>query len=103
MAMQSGQSPWNEWERDFRWDNRGDASDDCEFLDEPSQIAKRTGYSTRQIKDAIHAVKNKGLPRSGPTRNPDVAVDPRTGEVRVKLSDGSLSGDPIGNILEYLP
>ncbi len=69
----------------------------------PGQIASHFGYTTKQIKDAIHAVKRDGLPRDGAQRNPDVIVDLDTGEVYVKLPDGSPSDDSIGNILEYLP
>jgi len=69
----------------------------------PGQIANHFGYTTKQIKDAIHAVKRDGLPRDGAQRNPDVIVDLDTGEVYVKLPDGSPSDDSIGNILEYLP
>jgi hypothetical protein len=69
----------------------------------PSDIAKSTGYSTKQIKDAIHAVKNKGMPRGGARRNPDVVVDMDSGEVYVELPDGSPSEDSIGNIFDHLP
>ncbi len=57
--------------------------------------------TTRQAKDAIHAVK-RNMPRSGPTRNPDVMVDLNTGEVYPQLPEGGV-GDSIGNILEFLP
>ncbi|GAA3203967.1 polymorphic toxin-type HINT domain-containing protein [Dactylosporangium siamense] len=39
------------------------------------KIAEGLGYSVREIKDAIHAVKLKGMPRDGAQRNPDVVVD----------------------------
>jgi hypothetical protein len=69
----------------------------------PGQIASHFGYTTKQVKDAIHAVKRKGLPRDGAQRNPDVIVDLDSGEVYVKMPDGSPSEDSIGNILEELP
>jgi hypothetical protein len=68
----------------------------------PGQIAKHFGYSTKQIKDAIHAVK-RTMPRDGAQRNPDVIVDLDTGEVYIKMPDGSPSPDSIGNILDHLP
>ncbi|WFE66017.1 hypothetical protein [Micromonospora sp. WMMD714] len=66
----------------------------------PSQIADRLGYTTPQIKDAIHAVKRDGLPRGGPKRNPDVVVDLDSGEVYVKMPNGEPSEDSIGNIFD---
>jgi hypothetical protein len=72
-----------------------------DFLSRPSQIADRLGVSTREVKDAIHAVKTN-LPRSGPIRNPDVVVDAVTGEVFPQLPGGGV-GDSIGNIFDYLP
>jgi len=68
----------------------------------PGQIADRLGYSTKEIKDAIHSVKRDGLPRGGAQRNPDVVVDMDTGEVYVKMPDGTSSYDSIGNIFDYL-
>ncbi len=67
----------------------------------PGQIADRFGRTTREVRDAIHAVK-RNMPRSGPTRNPDVMVDLNTGEVYPQLPGGAV-GDSIGNILEFLP
>jgi hypothetical protein len=72
------------------------------FSHRPGQIASDTGYSVRQIKDAIHKVK-RDMPRSGPVRNPDVSVNTTSGNVYVKLPDGSRSEDPIGNIFDHLP
>jgi hypothetical protein len=72
-----------------------------DFLSRPSQIADRLGVSTREVKDAIHAVKTN-LPRGGPIRNPDVVVDAVTGEVFPQLPGGGV-GDSIGNIFDYLP
>lgn len=67
----------------------------------PGQIADRFDATTREVKDAIHAVK-RNMPRSGPVRNPDVMVDLETGEVYPQLPEGGV-GDSIGNILEFLP
>ena len=68
----------------------------------PGQIADHFGYSTKEIKDAIHAVKREGMPRDGVRRNPDVVVDLDTGEVYVKLPNGTPSSDSIGNIFDHL-
>ena len=72
-----------------------------DFLSPPSQIAERLRVSTREVKDAIHAVKTN-LPRGGPICNPDVVVDAVTGEVFPQLPGGGV-GDSIGNIFDYLP
>lgn len=48
-------------------------------------------------------VKRDGLPRSGPSHNPDVVVNTGTGDVHVQLSGGHYSGDSIGNIFDHLP
>lgn len=58
--------------------------------------------SQRDIRSAIEQCKQKGMPRSGTFRNPDVRVDPNTGEVYPIGPDGLL-GDSIGNIFDYLP
>lgn len=71
------------------------------LLTRPNQIAQKTGYSTRQIKDAIHAVKNEI--QGGFRLNPDVGVDINTGETYVQLPGGGMSEDSIGNIFDYLP
>jgi uncharacterized protein YukE len=61
------------------------------------KISQDFGYSTRDIRTAIHAIKRlASLPG-----NPDVVVDP-SGEVYPVGQDG-LAGDPIGNILDVLP
>ena len=67
------------------------------------RIAEETGYSKRQIRDAIHNVKREGLPRSGPRSNPDVQVDLNTGEVYPEASRGVPAQDSIGNIFDFLP
>jgi hypothetical protein len=56
--------------------------------------------SPREIKDAIHGVKNKGLGRGGPIKNPDVQVHPGTGDVKPEVPGGL--GDSIGNIYDFL-
>jgi hypothetical protein len=62
------------------------------------------GYTTKQIQDAIHRVKNQsGWRGNGGNRNPDVFVDDVTGEVYPQLPDGTPGGDSIGNIYDYLP
>jgi hypothetical protein len=70
-------------------------------MSRPGQIANKLGVTTREVKVAIHKVKQYGLPRDGPTRNPDVVVNTESGEVYVQLG-GGYSSDSIGNIFEYL-
>jgi exonuclease VII small subunit len=68
------------------------------------KIAQQTGYTPKQINDAIHGVKGQGGWRGlGVNKNPDVIVDTTTGEVYVKTQDGDPSDDSIGNIYDYLP
>jgi RHS repeat-associated protein len=69
--------------------------------DKIRKIASETGRSPKDIAKAIEQVKQQGLPKSSPIRNPDVRVDPRTGEVYPKTPDGRV-GDSIGNIFDYL-
>jgi hypothetical protein len=75
----------------------------CRWLSRPNSIANETGYTAKQVKEAIHSVKNEGGWRDmGSRKNPDVLVNPRTGDVHPQLPDGS-PGDIIGNIFDYLP
>lgn len=68
------------------------------------KIAKQTGYTPKQINDAIHGVKGQGGWRGlGVNKNPDIVVDTTTGEVYVELQNGETSDDSIGNIYDYLP
>ncbi len=72
-----------------------------EYLSRVGRIADQFGATSRQVKDAIHALK-RNLPRGGPVRNPDVEVHPTTGEVYPKLPGGG-RGDSIGDIYDHLP
>lgn len=68
------------------------------------KLAQTTGHTAKDIKRAIHGVKNEGGWRGlGANRNPDVEVDPSTGEVYPKSEDGVPSDESIGNIYDYLP
>jgi len=60
------------------------------------KLANQFGYTTKQIRIAIHAVK-RGAAFPG---NPDVVID-GAGEVYPVGSDG-VAGDSIGNIFEHL-
>lgn len=66
-----------------------------------SRLAEMIGKRQREIKRAIEQCKQDNLPRGGPNRNPNVRVDPRTGEVYPELPSGRV-GDSIGNIFDYL-
>ncbi|MCL1841474.1 MAG: hypothetical protein FWF75_06995, partial [Propionibacteriaceae bacterium] len=69
-------------------------------LSSPKAIADRLGYTVKQIKDAIHAVKNAGkIP--GALKNADVMVD-QNGEVYPILPNGEPAEDSIGNIFDIL-
>ena len=65
------------------------------------KLAKIFGCSEVEIRKAIHTVKRNGLPTSGYKRNPDVQIDPQTGEVYPEIEENRV-GDSIGNILDYL-
>jgi RHS repeat-associated protein len=66
-----------------------------------SDLANQTGHSHQEIKTAIHQVK-KNLPKGGATRNPNVKVDPASGEVYPVLPSGKTADDSIGNIFDHL-
>ncbi|WP_350274913.1 LamG-like jellyroll fold domain-containing protein [Kribbella sp. HUAS MG21] len=75
----------------------------CRLVSRPNAIANETGYTVKQIKDAIHRVKNDAAWRGvGSRKNPDMLVNPRTGDVHPQLPNGK-PGDVIGNIFDYLP
>jgi RHS repeat-associated protein len=65
------------------------------------KLARQFGVSTRQIRSAIESVKQAGLPRGGPVRNPNVVVD-EEGEVYPLGPGGVAAEDSIGNIWEYI-
>jgi hypothetical protein len=71
------------------------------MTDKVGKIATDLGRTAKEVKDAIHKVK-QGMPRDAPIRNPDVVVDTSTGEVYPK-TQGAGIGDSIGNIRDYLP
>ncbi len=85
-------------------DDGGDG--DGNYTDRVGKIAKEASeqlgrhVSESEVRDAIHKVKNEGLGRGGPVRNPDVQVNPKTGDVRPKTPGGL--GDSIGNIFDFL-
>ncbi len=66
-----------------------------------TRLAELLGRRQKEIKRAIEQCKQEGLPRGGPIKNPNVRVDPRTGEVYPELPGGKI-GDSIGNIFQYL-
>jgi hypothetical protein len=65
-----------------------------------NELARQFQVSTQKIRSAIESVKQAGLPRGGPVRNPDVVLD-EEGEV-YPLVSGIPAEDSIGNILEYI-
>jgi RHS repeat-associated protein len=84
-------------------DDQADCADNRDLSNNYQEMADRFHATTRQIRDAIHAAKRDPIVRSGNIRNPDVSVDLDTGEIYIKLPDGSASDDSIGNIWDYLP
>ncbi|MEV6280328.1 hypothetical protein [Nocardia sp. NPDC051832] len=67
------------------------------------RIASHYGVPAQEVREAIHRIKNAAAFRgNGAMRNPDVVVDLESGEVYPKNSDGSVSEDSIGNILDEL-
>lgn len=67
------------------------------------QLADQLGTRSRDVRRAIEQCKQAGLPKGGPRSNPDVRVDPRTGEVYPEINGGKGGlGDSIGNIHDYL-
>jgi len=70
-------------------------------INSPRRLADILGKKTREVKRAIEQCKQDNLPRNGPIRNPDVRIDPTTGEVFPKLPGGRI-GDSIGNIFDFL-
>jgi RHS repeat-associated protein len=83
----------------FQSDNPSDTPSENDLSDKVGDIAEKTGLTEEEVKRKIHEAKKKGLPRSGPIRNPDVGVDTNTGEVYPKTPDGRY-GDSIGNIFD---
>ncbi|MER5967572.1 RHS repeat-associated core domain-containing protein [Streptomyces sp. NPDC002057] len=77
-------------------------SNPCKLLSRPNAIAKATGYTAKEIKEAIHRVKAQGAWRGiGGNRNPDMLVDPESGDVMPQMPNGD-PGDVIGNIYDHL-
>ena len=79
-------------------DGLPDNVDRDNLSDRIGDISDKTGMSPRDVKDKIHDAK-RNLPKSGPTRNPDVVVDTSTGEVYPQRPGGGY-GDSIGNIYD---
>ncbi len=77
----------------------------AQYTDKVGKIAQGASkdlgrrVTPKEIEGAIHGVK-ENLGRGGPVRNPDVLVDPGTGDVRPKAPGGM--GSSIGNIYDYL-
>lgn len=68
-----------------------------------NKIASHYGVPASAVNQAIHKIKAQSAWRgNGGNKNPDVVVDLDTGEVYVKMPDGSASEDSIGNIDDEL-
>jgi RHS repeat-associated protein len=70
---------------------------------ETGELAQALNRSQKAVKNAIEQCKQNGLPKGGPKSNPDVRVDPTTGDVYPEINGGKGGlGDSIGNIWDYL-
>ena len=74
--------------------------DPNELIKSLKKLARQFGKTEKEIRDAIHAAK-RGMSRAGSRRNPDVRVDPRTGEICPETPSGGVD-DSIGNIFDFL-
>ncbi|WP_157407372.1 hypothetical protein [Actinomadura atramentaria] len=87
------------------WNYPDDDADEENLEGDLGEIARNYDdgdHSIREIRDAIHAVKNKAKWRGlGSNKNPDMVVDIRTGEVYPRTPKG-ISDDSIGNIGDFL-
>jgi RHS repeat-associated protein len=74
----------------------GKGNSDKDWTDKIGKIAKDYGESKDDVEDAIHALKDD-LKYGGKSRNPDMEVNTKTGDVRIKGGNG----EPIGNLDDY--
>ncbi|MDM4764390.1 RHS repeat-associated core domain-containing protein [Galbitalea sp. SE-J8] len=82
----------------FGLKKKAKSSDSDDWTDNLNNAAKKLGYPVKEVRRAVEREK-KGLRGSNPkTRNPDIEVNTKTGDIRVKGGDGS----PEGNILDHL-
>lgn len=65
------------------------------------RIAHEMGLSHREVRRRIEWTKQSDETLGGAAGNPDVSVDPDTGEVFPQTNDGTL-GDSIGNLRDAL-
>jgi uncharacterized protein RhaS with RHS repeats len=68
------------------------------------KIAKQFGRKEKEVRTAIEKLKQRQLRGGGGKgyrKNPDVQIDPKTGDAYPELPGGGL-GDCIGNIAEFL-
>ncbi|HKM83935.1 MAG TPA: hypothetical protein VJY15_23635 [Candidatus Acidoferrum sp.] len=71
----------------------------------PGKIARQIDKSEKEVRQAIEKLKQRNLQGGGGKGfkyNPDVQIDPITGEAYPELPGGGLSTDSIGNIYEYI-
>ena len=85
-------------ERSFETDICLPSGDDDRALD---GLRFRLPATVLYPQQAIERCKQDGLPRNGPIRNPNVKIDPVSGEVFPEVEGGGI-GDSIGNIRQYL-
>ncbi|WP_157429834.1 hypothetical protein [Actinomadura oligospora] len=75
-----------------------------ELTQDINELARKYNRTPQEIADAIHAVKGKkGWRGYGKNKNPDMWIDPETGEVYPETPDGGVGEDSIGNFVDRLP
>ncbi|MFI0444452.1 hypothetical protein [Actinomadura sp. 6N118] len=85
------------------WNSPDDEPDPDDLEKDVGNIARELGYTEQEINEAIHEVKAASDWRGiGGNRNPDVMVDPESGEVYPQTRDG-VGKDSLGNIFDHLP
>ncbi|MFC6934367.1 hypothetical protein ACFQHO_31145 [Actinomadura yumaensis] len=84
------------------WDDSSGDPDSENLEKNEKKIAKKMGYTIKEIKDAIHAVKGGTSWRGiGDNTNPDVVVDTETGYVYPQTATG-IGESSIGNVYDHL-
>lgn len=103
----AGGFAWWALRSDSECNGDGDCEDGEEEEGEPApedlvkgigKISEKTGLPAREVRDRIHKAK-QNIPKGTGIRNPDVVVNPITGEIYPETPDGGI-GDSIGNIFD---
>lgn len=86
-------------------DDDGDGYDDrageVQSPSDEKKVARDLGVTKQQVNDAIHDLKDELTRGGGSRNNPDVWVDPDSGET-YPVGPGNVLGDSLGNIRDVL-